>query len=264
MNDEPTATDGAPFTVLIVDDVADLRLLVRLALERSGRFQVVAEAEGGLEGIELAGHHRPDLVLLDLSMPDMDGMEALPAVRDAAPDSKVVVLSGFERPQMWPRAQASGAVGYVEKGASPQALVDELLAVAGVMEMADAAVEQARAALTGEPASAGAARRFVDETLQRWDCDAQLEVVRLLVSELVTNAVTHAGSDLEVFVQLRQGALRVEVIDQSDVLPHLQQPEPTDVAGRGLTLVESLTRSWGVETRPTGKSVWFEVPRLDA
>jgi signal transduction histidine kinase len=69
--------------------------------------------------VELAGRHRPDVVLLDLAMPLMDGLEALPRIRAASPGSRVVVLSGFESGHMGPAAQAAGADGYIQKGATP-------------------------------------------------------------------------------------------------------------------------------------------------
>lgn len=102
--------------VLVVDDVRDLRMLLRMALEADGSFEVVAEAENGLEAIEQAGAHQPDLVVLDLSMPVLDGLEALPRILEAAPEADVVVLSGFDGSRMRAPALAAGAVAYLEKG----------------------------------------------------------------------------------------------------------------------------------------------------
>lgn len=102
--------------VLIVDDVADFRVLLRVALERTGRFDVVAEAADGAQAIVEAEEHRPDLVVLDLSMPVLDGLEALPHIIAAAPDAHVVVLSGFAAVRMRDQVLAAGAVAYLEKG----------------------------------------------------------------------------------------------------------------------------------------------------
>lgn len=112
-------------SVLIVDDVSDLRLLTRLAL-RHTEFHVVAEAADGAAAIEMAGRERPQLVLLDLSMPVMDGLEALPRIKRASPDSTVVVLSGFAAERMSPVAKSLGAAGYLEKGLAPDKLVESL------------------------------------------------------------------------------------------------------------------------------------------
>ncbi len=117
------------YAVVLADDVAALRRLVKMALQASGRFRVVGEAGTGYEAIEQAKAHQPDLVLLDLSMPDLDGLEALPRVLEAAPKTHVVVLSGFNHVRMAPVAKRMGASGYLEKGLEPDALVRELLAL---------------------------------------------------------------------------------------------------------------------------------------
>lgn len=111
------------YAVLLADDVPDLRLLVRMALEASGRFEVVAEAEDGVQAVDLAGWHQPDLVILDLSMPRQDGLESLPQILAASPDSKVIVLSGFQAERLAPAALDMGAVSYLEKGLPPAQLV---------------------------------------------------------------------------------------------------------------------------------------------
>lgn len=119
------------FRTVLADDVFDLRFMVRLALERSGRFEVVAEAENGDEAVTLAKEHQPDLVLLDVSMPVKDGLEALPDIRAVSPNAKVVMLSGFEASRLAATAMESGASAYLEKGIPPGELVNELLKVLG-------------------------------------------------------------------------------------------------------------------------------------
>ncbi len=109
--------------VLIVDDTPDIRLLLRFTLERAGDFEVVGEAGNGRDAQTLAEQHRPDVVLLDLAMPVMDGLEALPGLRKLLPDGTIIVLSGFTADAMTNRAIAAGADGYVQKGASPKTIV---------------------------------------------------------------------------------------------------------------------------------------------
>ena len=251
------------FSVLIADDDSDHRLLQRVTLGRSGRFDVVAEAADGEEAVRLAIEHRPDLVLLDLSMPRVDGLEALPQLRAALPETRVIVTSAFARDQFAPAVLRAGAVGYLEKGMPQARVVDEILALAGLLEVVEQAVAAAKAQLAPELRSAGQARKFVDETLRRWDCGEQLDVVTLLVSEVVTNAIVHAGTDVEVSVELRPTAVRIEVSDEETGLPAPRVATDEETSGRGLALVEALASAWGVETRPEGKVVWFEVPRLD-
>jgi DNA-binding NarL/FixJ family response regulator len=117
------------YRVLVVDDVLEIRYLLREVLALSGRFEVVAEAGDGIQAIEEAGRHQPDLVVLDLSMPRMDGLEALPQILLSSPGSKVVVLSGFEERRLGRVAMERGASGYLEKGVHPRNLVEELLRV---------------------------------------------------------------------------------------------------------------------------------------
>jgi len=122
-------SDNGAYRVMIADDVQDLRSMLRLALELSGHFTVVAEAMNGAHAVDLAAMHKPDLALLDLSMPELDGLEALPRIREVSPDTKVVVLSGFEEARMGPMAMAQGAVAYLEKGIPPRRLVQVLLEI---------------------------------------------------------------------------------------------------------------------------------------
>ncbi|MEA3018761.1 MAG: hypothetical protein QOI47_285 [Actinomycetota bacterium] len=253
-----------PIRILLVDDNADLRFLVRSAVESRGGFEVVGEADDGHLGVELARATQPDVVLLDLDMPSMGGLEALPLLRDAAPSAKVVVLSSFRRDDYEGHARASGATGYLEKGITARRLVDELLAVTGLLELVEGVVAEVKAGLSADTSSAGHARRFVDQVLSRWHCDALLDDVQLLVSELVTNAVVHAGSEVEVAVRLLTDAVRIEVVDRSPAVQlRPKRPSEDDESGRGLLLVETMASAWGVEPIEGGKSVWFEVPRLD-
>src|SRR5262249_3231552 len=104
----------------------------------------------------------------------------------------------------------------------------------------------------------------VEELLREWNVGEALDSVRLLVSEVVANAVVHAGSDVRVAVQLRPDAVRVAVTDNDPTAPEPREAAPTDESGRGLNLVEVLSSAWGVDRVPGGKHVWFEVPRFDA
>lgn len=103
--------------VLLVDDVPELRLLVRLTLEEDPEIRVVGEATNGRAGVQMAGEVDPDLVLLDLSMPDMDGLEAIPLIREQAPRARVVVLSGHEAGRVSLQALGQGASRYINKAA---------------------------------------------------------------------------------------------------------------------------------------------------
>jgi DNA-binding NarL/FixJ family response regulator len=108
--------------VVVADDSEDMRELVRASLHAYGDFEVVGEAATGAEAVELAGTLEPDVVLLDLSMPVMGGLAALPAIRTAAPDTRVVVFSAFNKEEFGENAANLGARGYGVKGIHPKAL----------------------------------------------------------------------------------------------------------------------------------------------
>ena len=253
-----------PIRVLVVDDAPDLRRVVRQTLERHGGFEVVGEAADGAEAVRIAPEADPDIVLLDLDMPGVGGVDALPMLREAVPRAKIVILSGLPRQRMEELTRTAGAVGYLEKGIPSRRLIDELIAVAGLLETIEAALDVDRVTLAQEAHAPRDARRFVDETLRRWDCAAALETVELLVSELVTNAIVHARSDAEVAVVLLRDSIRVEVGDRSPEPPRPRDAKIHELSGRGLSLVDKLATAWGVDNVKGGKVVWFELPRLDA
>ena len=102
--------------ILLCDDTRDILVLLESEFDLHPDLEVVAQADNGREAISLAEAHQPDVVVLDLAMPQMDGLQALPAILEVAPATKVVVLSGFEARGMEPRAIELGARRYVEKG----------------------------------------------------------------------------------------------------------------------------------------------------
>jgi len=111
--------------VLIVDDAREIRQLLRLTLELDGRFEVVGEAADGEEGIALAGELRPDRVVLDVEMPVLGGIAALPGLRAAAPDARILVFSSASE-ELEDAALAAGAAAYRLKGTDLAELADLL------------------------------------------------------------------------------------------------------------------------------------------
>lgn len=116
--------------------------------------------------------------------------------------------------------------------------------------------------LAADPASAGQARRFVIEVLDEWHLEDIAELTVLLVSEVVTNALLHAGTTVTVQVQRSPQRVRVEVADGSTQTASRRHYDNAATTGRGLALVEALSDEWGVELRSDGKTVWFDV-RVD-
>ena len=128
---EPAETASDGHRVLLVDDADDIRLLLRMKLETMPGYEVVGEAADGAAGVDQARSLQPHLVLLDLAMPRMDGLEALPLIREAAPSTRVIVLSGFNQETLAAKALAAGADRYLVKGCSMAELaqtIQEVLA----------------------------------------------------------------------------------------------------------------------------------------
>lgn len=113
-------------SVLVADDTLELRLVVRMLLERSGSFDVVAEACDGQEAVELAGEHHPDVVLLDLTMPRLNGADAIPRIRAISPRSVVIVLTGYQRDQRIDELTEAGAHATLEKADLPRRLAQDI------------------------------------------------------------------------------------------------------------------------------------------
>jgi DNA-binding NarL/FixJ family response regulator len=122
----PEGEPVEPLTVVLVDDAEDVRFLTRLALERTGAFTVVAEGADGAEGVSVIERHRPDVMLLDVAMPVMDGLEMLPIVRQLCPDSTIVMYSGHPAARLAAQSLDLGADAYLEKGASTRTLTTQV------------------------------------------------------------------------------------------------------------------------------------------
>lgn len=102
--------------IYLCDDVPELRQLLRVILEEDPGLRVVGETGDARVGIEEIAELQPNVVLLDLSMPGMDGLEALPLIRRAAPGTSVIVFSGFTESRMAGLVLEGGAARYIEKG----------------------------------------------------------------------------------------------------------------------------------------------------
>ena len=119
---------------------------------------------------------------------------------------------------------------------------------------------EARIRLVPDPSSIPAARHFLNGLLRSWRMPELVGgELELLTSELATNATRHARSPFTVIVRYDGLSVRVEVGDGSRALPVVRQPEPDDVNGRGMVLVEALAERWGVVPTLEGKRVWIEV-----
>ena len=161
--------------VLIADDHGIVRSGVKLLLDRQPDIDVVAEAEDGVDAVETVIQLRPDVAVLDVSMPRMTGLQATHEIKQQAPDTQVLILSMHDDERYLFEALRAGAAGYVLKRAADQDLVDAV-----------------RAAGRGEPfLTASAQQTLIRDFLERGEQPAELtpreqEVVKL-IAEAHTN-----------------------------------------------------------------------------
>lgn len=106
------------YRVFIADDTEPIRALWRFFLEEDREMLVVGEAENGNEAIDGVIATRPDVLLLDIFMPDRNGLDVIPVLHDACPQTAIIVASSFAGARVAPRAMELGAVAYFEKGRS--------------------------------------------------------------------------------------------------------------------------------------------------
>jgi CheY-like chemotaxis protein len=117
--------------VLIVDDDEELRQLIRLLLESEPGVAIIAEAANGLSAIELAIANHPDLILMDVNMPVLDGLLATRILRSVLPESRIVVISGNREPEVETNSLAAGAIAFLAKPVSRPALIDLIRSLRG-------------------------------------------------------------------------------------------------------------------------------------
>lgn len=127
--EEAGPTSSEPLRAMVVDDEPMVREAIRSLLE-TFEFDVVAEAEDGLAAVELAGQAGPDVILMDVRMPRMDGLEATREIKSRFPDVQVVLLSAYDDSTFRRSAEQFGATCYLVKGCSPVLLEQVLTSAA--------------------------------------------------------------------------------------------------------------------------------------
>ena len=238
-------------STLLVDDAADVRAMLRIAMRMRGTFDILAEAENGIDAAELAGALRPDVIVLDLGLPDLAGRELLDQIRRRSPTSRIVVFTGSDGDRDWFEERSAG---YVVKSTELEQLLNLLEEVGDGQEHREAALEV--------PLDFGAlqdVRALMRELLTRWELPGLHEDVALVVTELVANALLHAQSACSVAMVRSPNGVRIEVRDEGAGTPNPQVVDHSSERGRGLRIVAALSTAWGIESDGDSKTVWAEL-----
>ena len=167
-------------SVLIADDHPFVRHGLRTYLETLDDMEVVGEASDGVEAVELAGQVLPDVVLMDLVMPELDGVEATRQIREASPSTRVIVLTSFDADEQVFPAIKAGAAGYLLKDVRPAELAEAVRkASRGEALLAPSVAARLMQEVSGErTASAGLTER-------------ELEVLRLIARGMSNKLIAH-------------------------------------------------------------------------
>jgi DNA-binding NarL/FixJ family response regulator len=169
--------------VLVADDQALFRAGLTRLLEEDPRIQIVGQAGDGAEAVELVDALKPDVVLMDLKMPNVDGIEATRRIVNGQTGARVLLLTTFETDSHVIRALEAGASGYILKDSRPDSIVTSLLAVmAGERVMASAVANRVLELLTG----AGTPKDFYDGLTGR-----EVEILKLVATGLANKQIAY-------------------------------------------------------------------------
>jgi len=178
-----TTTIAKAARVLIVDDQTLFRTGLASLLSEDERVEVVAQAVDGAEAVKQAIKLKPDVVLMDIKMPNMDGIEATRQIVEAAPGTRVLILTTFETDSQVIQALKAGASGYVLKDSSAAAIVSSIVAVmSGERVMAGAVANRVLDMLTG----AATPKEFYDGLTNR-----EIEILKLLANGMANKQIAY-------------------------------------------------------------------------
>ena len=169
--------------VLIADDQTLFRVGLARLLEEDPRVEIVGQAGDGAEAVKLAGSVMPDVILMDLKMPNVDGIEATKQILAKHPSVKVLLLTTFEADNHVIQALKAGASGYILKDSRPDSIVSSLLAVmAGERVMASAVANRVLEMLTGTTTP----KEFYDGLTGR-----EIEILKLLAGGMANKQIAY-------------------------------------------------------------------------
>lgn len=172
-----------PVTLVIADDRPLFRFGMRQLMELDSRLRVVGLAENGQQAVEIVRRERPMVVLMDVRMPVLDGIQATAAIHRQNPEVKVLILSNFPSDGFVTRALEAGARGYLLKDTQPEAIVSGVLAVAhGELVMAGTVADRVLDLVT---------HRVTSEEMYDGLSARELEILEMLAAGLATKQVAY-------------------------------------------------------------------------
>jgi DNA-binding NarL/FixJ family response regulator len=172
-----------PVRIIVVDDQALFRTGLARLLNEDPRIQVIGQAEDGATAVDLVAKVKPDVVLMDLKMPNLDGIEATRRMLAGNPKVRVLILTSFDADTSIIQALKAGAAGYVLKDSQAEAIISSILAVmSGERVMASAVAQRVLDMLTGSTTP----KEFYDGLTTR-----EVEILKLLASGMANKQIAY-------------------------------------------------------------------------
>jgi DNA-binding NarL/FixJ family response regulator len=202
-------------TALIADDHEVVRQGLRISLSRAAHIRIVGEASDGVEAVDLARRRKPNVVIMDVRMPNLDGLEATRQIAEQLPDTKVLLFTAYSERSLLGRGFESGAKGYVLKEAPHETLVRAIEKVAAGEEFVDPALMPEALAGRGHVDMLTAREREILQLLADGMSNADVAERLFISQETVKSHVRHILSKLEADTRTQAVAiaLREAMID---------------------------------------------------